>query len=64
MFVFKKFKFLKNKRFHTPILKVIKDENMRVAIIGRPNTGKSTIYNRLTGSYMAIIDNQPVFIFI
>ena len=31
----------------------------KVAIIGRPNVGKSTLFNALTGSNSAIIDNQP-----
>ena len=30
-----------------------------VAIIGKPNVGKSRIFNRLTGRYQALVDDLP-----
>lgn len=37
----------------------VDDESLRVAIVGRPNVGKSTLFNRLIGEERSVVHDMP-----
>ena len=47
------------RRLPEPLPGPVDSEELRVAIVGRPNAGKSSLFNRLIGSERAIVSEQP-----
>ena len=45
--------------FSTHTVETLKDEVYTISIIGRPNVGKSTLFNKLMGQKMALVDKTP-----
>lgn len=40
-------------------VKTLKDEIFTISLIGKPNVGKSTMFNRLMGARVALVDKTP-----
>jgi GTP-binding protein len=41
------------------VVDTLKDEIFTISIIGRPNVGKSTLFNKLMGKQLALVDATP-----
>ncbi len=46
-------------RFPEPVLDEEDDTSIKVAIVGKPNAGKSSLLNKLTGKQRSIVSNIP-----
>ena len=50
---------LKYLRVATPLRFHFSSQHFTITLIGKPNVGKSTLFNKLNGSYNAITDSSP-----
>ena len=46
-------------KFPEPVVDEEEDESIKVAIVGKPNAGKSSLLNKLTGQQRSIVSNIP-----
>lgn len=46
-------------RYFTSTVDSLKDEKFTISLIGRPNVGKSTLFNTLIGHTEAMVDRMP-----
>lgn len=44
---------------HEPTLSEVQDDSIKIAVVGRPNVGKSTLINRLLGEERVIVADLP-----
>jgi GTP-binding protein len=42
-----------------PAEETIEDDSAKIALVGRPNAGKSSLFNHLSGSERALVDDRP-----
>ena len=50
-----------SRRPFSKTIDTLKDEVYTIAIIGRPNVGKSSLFNKLVGKQLALVDKTPEY---